>query len=122
MFLYSKLNPIIEMNSIRVLWPENINRDNWEPTINSKICSLHFKEDCFQIESKDSNRHRKDRPAFDKLKLKKLLPNAVPTIFPQRPASNLKTSIRVNEKTDCARWQREIRQRGQHVLLGWVLE
>ena len=49
------------------------------------MCSLHFKEDDFQIESKDKKQRRIVEKDKEQLTRKKLLPDAVPSIFPNLP-------------------------------------
>lgn len=62
-------------------------RDNWTPTIHSRICSLHFLPGDFKYETTDSNRSRQRRryPA-DKLLLRRnLRAGAVPSVFASIP-------------------------------------
>ena len=49
------------------------------------MCSLHFKEDDFQVESKDKQQRRKVKRDSEQLQRKFLLPDAVPSIFPNLP-------------------------------------
>uniref|UniRef100_A0A1Y1N715 THAP-type domain-containing protein n=1 Tax=Photinus pyralis TaxID=7054 RepID=A0A1Y1N715_PHOPY len=55
----------------RSKWVQNMRRDRgpdkWQPTTGSRICEVNFEEDQFETCRKD--------------KLKKLKPNAVPTLF-----------------------------------------
>ena len=75
---------------------ENIQRENWEPLLNSHVCSLHFKEEDFQINSKDENKSRKKPLSWDgdKIKQRRLLPDAVPTIFSNSPLRSRKSTMR----------------------------
>ena len=69
---------------LRQQWIRNIHRDDQEPTLNHRVCSLHFRDNDFQIDSKDKKINRKERPN-DGLKKRVLLPDAVPSIFPDLP-------------------------------------
>ena len=65
---------------LKSVWIRNIERPDWEPTPNSRVCSLHFKETDFQDGRKDKRlKWRKDPTS--KLKVKLLLPDAVPILF-----------------------------------------
>ena len=65
---------------LKNVWIKNIERPDWEPTPNSRVCSLHFKESDFQDGRKDKKlKWRKDPTS--KLKVKLLLPDAVPILF-----------------------------------------
>ena len=85
---------------LRQEWLKNIKRDNWEPFPNSHVCSLHFKEDDFQINSKDGNKYRKKPLSWDcdKLVQRRLLPNAVPTVFSNSSSAIRKSSHRKRYK------------------------
>ena len=48
------------------------------------MCSLHFKDDNYQIDRKDTNKARKNSKT-SQFSAKILLPDAVPTIFPNLP-------------------------------------
>ncbi|KAH7935071.1 hypothetical protein HPB52_003636 [Rhipicephalus sanguineus] len=54
----------------RRLWLAQVKRDDWEPTSASRICSDHFKDSAYELRRQDG--------------LKKLRPDAVPTVFPVR--------------------------------------
>ncbi|KAH7947703.1 hypothetical protein HPB52_015213 [Rhipicephalus sanguineus] len=54
----------------RRLWLAQVKRDDWEPTSASRICSDHFKDSDYELRRQDG--------------LKKLRPDAVPTVFPVR--------------------------------------
>ncbi|KAH7961908.1 hypothetical protein HPB52_013269 [Rhipicephalus sanguineus] len=57
----------------RRLWLAQVKRDDWEPTSASRICSDHFKDSDYELRRQDG--------------LKKLRPDAVPTVFPVRVAA-----------------------------------
>lgn len=61
-----------------------ISRKNYYPTKHSRLCSLHFIESDFLTSSVDSNTTRK-KSKEDTLKLKRLKPNAAPSLFPNLP-------------------------------------
>ena len=73
---------------LRNEWISKIPRVDWQPTHNSTVCSLHFKENDFQTETRDKNvsRNPKSRP----LQQRKLLPDAVPSIFSTFPSPKIK--------------------------------
>jgi THAP domain len=52
----------------RAIWIRNVRRKDWQPSPKSVLCSLHFKEECFEVAAEF--RRRRD--------LKK---DAVPTVF-----------------------------------------
>ena len=62
-------------------WKIKLQRPDWDPFPNSRICSVHFTESDFQIYSIDSKARRKKSGLSEKLQRLKLLPNAVPSIF-----------------------------------------
>ena len=64
---------------IRDRWKHGINRPDWEPSQNSRVCSLHFKESDYQVYSKDSQIRRKRSRPSEELQRKYLLPSAVPS-------------------------------------------
>ena len=78
---------------IRNEWIQKIQRPDWEPTQNSTICSLHFKENDFQIYSQDLQTRRKESRLSEELLRKKLLPHAVPSLFSKFPYKIKKVSI-----------------------------
>ena len=55
------------------------------PKNHSRVCSLHFREDDYRVESKDKIKARKNKANLDGLKLKLLKADAVPSIFPNLP-------------------------------------
>ena len=70
---------------LRNKWIRKIRREKQEPSNNSRVCSLHFKEDDFQAKSTDSNKKRKRRLFSEndnEIKKKVLKPDAVPSVFP----------------------------------------
>ena len=85
---------------LRDEWLKNMQRENWEPLPNSHICSLHFKEEDFQIYSRDENKSRKKPLSWDgdKIKQRKLLPNAIPTIFSNLSSTPYSNMISVKRK------------------------
>ena len=65
---------------LKNVWIKNIERPDWEPTANARVCSLHFKESDFQDCRKDKAlKWRKD--ATSKLKMKLLIPDVAPSLF-----------------------------------------
>ena len=80
---------------LRNTWKINIKKTNWEPSASTTVCSLHFKENDFQTETRDKNvsRNPKSRP----LQQRKLLPDAVPSIFSTFPSPKIKNQ-KVNQK------------------------
>lgn len=61
-------------------------RDNWTPTINSRICSLHFLPGDFKWETTDSNRSRRRKKYLtEKLLRRSIKPGAVPSVFANIP-------------------------------------
>ena len=73
-------------------------RQNWQPTKNSKICSLHFDSGDFEDARTDSNvsRRKKKETVSEKPTLRRLKKGVVPSIFPNAPTylSNPKPSPR----------------------------
>lgn len=47
-------------------WIEIVNRPDWFPNPNTTICSVHFEDECFVINSKGTRR---------------LFPSSIPTLF-----------------------------------------
>ena len=74
---------------------------------NSAVCSLHFIDSDYQVASKQ--KRRKNRRISDNLQLKKLLPDAIPSQFPDLPKYYSKSvPDRRSESTSRqARFQRE---------------
>lgn len=66
---------------MRRKWLKAISRENFKPSKNSGVCSLHFHDFDFETESQDSNQYRK-RKSLQKRRVK---PTAVPSIFPNLP-------------------------------------
>ncbi|XP_074032118.1 THAP domain-containing protein 2-like [Leptinotarsa decemlineata] len=64
----------------RAIWVANMKISNWSPSKNDRICSKHF-ETCYFYRTEEKT---------------KLLNEAVPTIFPERPSSL--QSIQKNRK------------------------
>ncbi|KAH6929152.1 hypothetical protein HPB50_023951 [Hyalomma asiaticum] len=54
-------------------WLAEVKRDNWEPTAYSRVCSAHLEDSNFEQRRQDG--------------LRKLRPDAVPTVFPSRTTS-----------------------------------
>ncbi len=67
------------------LWLKNLSRANFRPTEYSRLCSLHFSEDDFVTERKDSNLSRAKNDVGKVLVLRRLKPDAVPH-FPDLPS------------------------------------
>lgn len=119
----SNTNCIISMHSFPLnnenllnMWCRRIPRRNFIPTVNHRVCSLHFQHSDFSIEHADTNKWRKPNGT---LKRRILLKNAVPSIFPGLPSylsvtkpvgrSEVATSSHINSKN--------INQaRSQHIL------
>ena len=55
------------------------------PKKNSRVCSLHFKENDYREKSKDPKKSRKNKVDADGLQIKLLRSNAVPSVFPKLP-------------------------------------
>ena len=73
---------------IRHTWIRNISRSDQEPNKYSRVCSIHFKENDFQVERTDKRFKSKknkgvQRPA--QLQKRLLLQGAVPSVFPNLP-------------------------------------
>ncbi len=80
-------------------------RDRFEPTTYSRVCSLHFDQTDFETASTDTVKSRRlKRP---NLKLRKLKPNAVPSLHPNVPLhlQPMKHAPRVSSATTSARLQ-----------------
>ena len=65
----------------REAWLKNISRRGFTPTSFSRVCSLHFANDCIRSASNDPRGRR------SKLKKVGLNEGAIPTIFPHYPLS-----------------------------------
>ena len=71
--------------SLLKTWLSKIKRDNFTPTENSRICSSHFEEDCFEYSNFSNKRCLKN--------------DAVPTIFAYKCALKRKrTSYTFNRE------------------------
>ncbi len=66
----------------------NLHRKNFEPTEQSRICSLHFADDDFEQSPNDTNRSR-SRLRRESSKRRLLKPDAVPRFFLGMPAAYL---------------------------------
>ncbi len=92
-------------------WICSIPRSDWLPTKWSKLCSVHFEDDCFTTDNQDSNKYRKKAPV-QKRRLKK---GSVPTIFPGCP-SYLTKSKTVHRSDKCSsewRDQNEVKRQDE---------
>mgnify|MGYP003530314190 FL=1 len=69
---------------LREQWIRANLREDFKPSKNFKLCSLHFRECDFVIEHHDSNNRRKH--SGSKLAKSYLVKNAVPSIFPNAPS------------------------------------
>ena len=49
-------------------WLRKISRQDFVPSKNSKLCSLHFTDDCFITTSEDSNSRQKKKKDTSELK------------------------------------------------------
>ncbi|XP_028302164.1 THAP domain-containing protein 3-like [Gouania willdenowi] len=65
-------------------WVKNVGREDFIPSKTSRLCSAHFEESCFQVDM-----YAKYLPqaliASNRVRAKKLKPDAVPTRFSHRP-------------------------------------
>lgn len=64
-------------------WVRAMGRKRFVPSIHSTICSLHFKEDDFVRESRDSNASRKRGRGEERMKRRYLKKDAIPSVFDQ---------------------------------------
>ena len=69
-------------------WIKAIHRDtdNWKPSSNSRMCSLHFHDHDFIKTSQDSDFLKRNKLQSKQLTKKRLKPDAVPSIFPNCPS------------------------------------
>jgi hypothetical protein len=67
-------------------WRKALHREDYTITTYSRICSLHFHPSDFIESSQDSNTRRKRTAGTNKLTLRYLKPDAVPSIFPNAPS------------------------------------
>lgn len=72
-------------NSLKKLWLHKIHvhRDNFTPSKHTRVCSLHFNENDFRLETKDSCNRLKNNPILRRRHLKE---HAIPSIFPNQPS------------------------------------
>ena len=66
----------------RAAWIRAIRRNNFEPNQNSRVCSVHFRQEDFVSERLDRNSRRHTR----RLKKKILEDDAIPSVFPGYPS------------------------------------
>ena len=66
-------------------WISRISRENFQPTTNSRLCSLHFVESDFSETRVDKNMTRKRKRGTKPLNKRTLKPDAIPTVFPNSP-------------------------------------
>ena len=59
---------------LRNLWIRKIHRVDFQPTEYSRVCSIHFRSNDFELERKDSNTRRKRSKGNLKLLKLKLIP------------------------------------------------
>jgi hypothetical protein len=76
--------PLHDENLLRQ-WKAANQLKDFVVTSSVRICSLHFQEDDYVIESKDSNPRRKRQRLSSLLSRKLLKPDAVPSLFPGLP-------------------------------------
>ena len=67
-------------------WLSAIPRTDWIAKESHRVCSLHFEERDFEIESKDKREQRRQARETSKLQRLRLTPNAIPHIFPGLPS------------------------------------
>ncbi|KAG1660093.1 THAP domain-containing protein 1 [Nymphon striatum] len=76
-------------------WLRRLQRKNFVPTENSRLCSLHFDDSSFVLQTTDKNKKRAGARDFSQLSkrinlslmiLRRLVINAVPSIFPNCPS------------------------------------
>ena len=67
-------------------WLRCINRADFIPTNNSRVCSKHFIENDFKIQRQDSNVTRKRSNTGTPMTLRSLKEYAKPSIFPNQPS------------------------------------
>ena len=72
---------------LRNVWIRRISRTNFVPSVNSRLCSLHFHETDFITESNDTNTTRRRSKSCNWNRQRRhLKPDAVPSNFPNMPA------------------------------------
>ncbi|CAB4063316.1 unnamed protein product [Lepeophtheirus salmonis] len=69
-------------DNLRKRWISAIRREGFVPTKHSGVCSGHFHESCYQLERNDKNVTQSKNNTSKGMRLAKLNPNAMPTIFP----------------------------------------
>lgn len=89
-----------------------VTNNEWQPTVNSILCSAHFSEDCFHTRGQQESRVR-------------LKPHAVPTIF-NFPAhlmkkQNQRQPPKVRIATDANIWKQTVSMRSIVYLLVVVM-
>ncbi|KAG1650685.1 THAP domain-containing protein 1 [Nymphon striatum] len=67
-------------------WLRRLQRKNFVPTENSRLCSLHFDDSSFVLQTTDKNKKRAGARDFSQLSKRRLVINAVPSIFPNCPS------------------------------------
>ncbi|KAG1663588.1 THAP domain-containing protein 1 [Nymphon striatum] len=67
------------------LWQSKIQRKDYSPTENSRLCSLHFCDSWFTVARSDTNASRA-RSKMPVLPRRRLMDKAIPTIFPNCPS------------------------------------
>ena len=84
----------IDNKELCAKWIKANPRDGFVPTKYSKICAIHFNENDFTYESTDSNSRRVNKLRISGIEtnIKKLKPDAVPSIFPNAPQYLSKTT------------------------------
>lgn len=85
-------------------WTHCLPRANLVPNQNSSLCSLHFTENDFITTSKD---HRRNKGSPKTLRRRRLLPNAVPSKFPNCPAFLSKSVSASRMASSSARFEKE---------------
>ena len=90
-------------DDLRKKWTRACHRERFEPTEHSRICSLHFEDNDFEIYSSDTVHSR--RLKHPVLKQRKLKPSAVPRVHPNLPQrmQSLKNTPRSTTVTADAR-------------------
>jgi len=71
---------------LREKWIKANPRKDFVPSKNSRMCSLHFRDDDFVEQHCDTNSSRRNQASSTELKKRYLKPDAVPSIFVNAPA------------------------------------
>ena len=85
-------------------WLERVRRANFSPTRESRVCSMHFGDDCFErdmsfLDSFVASGELDASLASRRRRGKRLKPGAVPSIFPSRQApSRRRSSVYLDKK------------------------